>query len=255
MGIEAGSPARRAEYRSASLRRCDGVGHRLTASRSRLTLAGEVFVPDVSGALWWPAMQTLLVADLHLEKGSAHAARGALLPPYDTARTLACLEDALARYAPRRVVALGDSFHDSDAGARIAAPDLDRLARLQAQVDWTWIAGNHDPHPPAGVGGAWLSEAVIGPVALRHEPTYDAEAEIAGHLHPAAKLRQRGRTLRRRCLAADKRRVILPAFGAFTGGLNVLDRAFDGLLDRAGFSAWMLGASAVHAVSGRRLIP
>lgn len=222
--------------------------------KAALSLCGEMLLPDTSGALWWEAERTLIVADLHLEKGSAHAARGVLLPPYDTAATLRRLAAVLERRAPRRVIALGDSFHDVGAGARIAPQDCSRLAALQRSVEWVWIAGNHDPVPPDGIGGDWIGELALGPISFRHEPRLGAEGEIAGHLHPVAKLRHRGRGLRRRCFAADGRRIVLPAFGSFTGGLNVLDRAWHGLFEGRSFAAWMLGERSVYAVPARRLV-
>lgn len=223
-------------------------------SRLVLDLSGEVLVPHASGALWWPGAETLIVADLHLEKGSAHAARGNMLPPYDTAATLELLEAVVAHFAPRRLIALGDSFHDGGAGGRMAPRDHARLAQLQAGLDWLWIAGNHDPRPPDGIGGAWHDEATIGPLVFRHEPGRGGDGEIAGHLHPFAKVHLKGRTLRRRCFAWDGRRLVIPAFGAFTGGLNLLDRAFDGLFAARRLEAWLLGARAVYPIAGRRLI-
>lgn len=226
----------------------------LNGERIAFGLCGERLLPDPSGALWWPGAETLIVADLHLEKGSAHAARGTMLPPYDTAATLGRLETAIAQFAPRRVIALGDSFHDGGAGERMARRDRERLMGLQAGVEWLWIAGNHDPRPPAGIGGAWHREAAIGPLLFRHEPTPGGDGEIAGHLHPFAKVRLKGRTLRRRCFACDGRRLVIPAFGAFTGGLNLLDSAFDGLFAVRRLEAWLLGARAVYPIAGRRLI-
>lgn len=219
-----------------------------------LDLCGERLTPDTSGALWWPAAATLLVADLHLEKGSAHAARGTMLPPYDTAATLGLLEQVVVRYRPRRIVALGDSFHDVGAGDRLAEADRARLARLEGAAEWLWVAGNHDPRPPAGIGGAWHSEITIGPLVFRHEPANGSEGEIAGHLHPVARVQLKGRLLRRRCFVCDGKRLVMPAFGAFTGGLNVLDAAFTGLFAGRAFEAWMIGARAVYPLPGRRLI-
>ena len=146
------------------------------------------------GALYWPDEKTLVVADLHLEKGSAFAARGQMLPPYDTAATLARLEALLARLGPDRVIALGDSFHDSRAGARMTEEHRARLVRLTGSREWIWIAGNHDPAPPAGVGGIARAELRLGPLTFRHEPRPGAlPGEIAGHLHPAARIVGRGR--------------------------------------------------------------
>ncbi len=216
-------------------------------------IAGRRLVADLSGALFDPESATLLVADLHLEKGSAFAARRRLLPPYDTSATLARLEDVIARRLPRRVVALGDSFHDQSAEARLDPEDRRRLAALLAGRDWLWILGNHDPTPPRAVGGDWAREGALGSIALRHEPAAASDApQIAGHLHPCARVRVRGRTQRRRCFVTDGRSMILPAFGAYAGGLNVRDDAFRPLL--ASLEAWVLGRAAVRRISGPFLV-
>lgn len=223
-------------------------------------IAGAMLLPDPSGALWWPEESTLIVADLHLEKGSSIAARGggrgALVPPYDTAATLARLAAVIAQYSPQSVVSLGDSFHDVRAGERLPESYRDALAGLQRGRDWLWIAGNHDPAKPVNVAGDWFDELAIGDLALRHEPDADSpDGEIAGHLHPAARVRLKGRGVRRRCFAGDGRRLVMPAFGAFTGGLNVLDEAYARLFDRRALAAWMIGGTAVYPIPGRKLLP
>ncbi|GLK77977.1 metallophosphatase [Methylopila jiangsuensis] len=213
-----------------------------------LTVSGTALVADASGALYEPASGALIVADLHLEKGSSFARRGQMLPPYDTRTTLGRLSALLEIYRPRAVIALGDSFHDGGGPARLAEADRERLAALQAGRDWIWIAGNHDPEPPAGCGGEAHGEMRLGPLTLRHEPVAGpAPGEIAGHLHPAAKVSVRGRSLRRRCFATDGARLVLPAFGAYTGGLNVRDAAFASLFEPSAFAAWMLGDEGVYA--------
>jgi len=214
------------------------------------------FLPCLSGALYVPAYDTLLVADLHLEKGSSIAGRGALIPPYDTAATLDRLARAIEAFSPRTLIALGDSFHDVGAGDRLPETYRDRLAALQRGLDWIWIAGNHDPARPANVSGDWFDELATGGLVFRHEPEVAAPAgEIAGHLHPSARVRLRGRSVRRRCFAGDGRRLVLPAFGAFTGGLNVLDKAYAGLFEREMLAAWMIGDKAVYPIAGRKLLP
>jgi len=220
-----------------------------------LDIAGVALTPDLSGALWWSAERTLVVSDLHLEKGSAYAARGQVLPPYDTRATLAELESVIAARRPARVIALGDSFHDATTDARMAADDRAALAALVAAVDdWIWIEGNHDPQPPEHLGGVVRAELTLGPLTFRHEPT-GAAGEVAGHLHPCAKVARRGRTVRRRCFATDGARLVMPAFGAFTGGLNVCDPAFDAAFPDAPPSAFMLGRDQVWPVAARRLLP
>lgn len=219
-----------------------------------LRIGGLAAVADPSGALWFEGEATLLVADLHLEKGSAFAARGQFLPPYDTRATLAALAEVIARLAPRRVIALGDSFHDRNAHARLDAGDAAALTGLLKGRDWLWLAGNHDPLPPRGIGGDVAAQATIGPVRLVHEPTLMDGPEIAGHLHPSARVALRGRSVRRRCYVTCGTRLVMPAFGAYAGGLNLKDPAFRPLFPGR-YTAYMIGARRVFAVSDRMLLP
>ncbi len=153
------------------------------------------------------------------------------------------------------MVALGDSLHDPAALQRIDPADLATLRRLQQGVDWLWLAGNHDRDLPPALGGTFARELTYGEVTLRHEPWADEPGpEIAGHLHPAGKVRGGGRSLRRRCFVSDGRRCVLPAFGAYAGGLNVLDAAFRPLFS-GGFTAHVLGADRVYAVPSSALVP
>jgi DNA ligase-associated metallophosphoesterase len=215
---------------------------------------GVVLEATCEGALWWADEGMLVVADLHLEKGSSFARRGQLLPPYDTRETLARLARLVDRFQPRTVLALGDSFHDGEGAARLHAEDRARLAALQAGRDWVWVAGNHDPAAPAGLGGLAVDMLAVGRLTFRHEPASGRrEGEIAGHLHPAARVYGRGRSARRRCFAGDGYRLILPAFGAYAGGLDVVDRAFDGLFAAETFRAFMLGDDRVYPVGPRAL--
>jgi len=219
-------------------------------------LEGAAVRLDLSGALHWPGEDLLVVADLHFEKGSSRAGRGLFLPPYDTRATLSALEDAIRRTGARRVVSLGDAFHDVRAAGRLADDDRARIRAITAAVDFLWVAGNHDPAPPEGLGGTAADVVAIGPLVLRHEPSPgSAPGEVAGHLHPAAKVGVRGRALRRRAFALDGRRCVLPAFGAYTGGLNLLDRAWHGLFDRPRLIAWMIGDARVHPVRAAALLP
>ncbi|MCX5497829.1 ligase-associated DNA damage response endonuclease PdeM [Kaistia dalseonensis] len=218
------------------------------------TVASVPLALLAEGALWWAEERTLVVADLHLEKGSAFAARGQMLPPYDTIATLKRLAALVARMKPERVIALGDSFHDMRGSGRMSATDHGALATLTRAAEWIWIAGNHDPEPPKDLGGRAMQELTIGPIIFRHEPRPGtAPGEIAGHLHPSARIVGRGRSIRRRCFASDGRRLVMPAFGALAGGLNVLDEAFRPLFSGRAFHAFMLGES-VHPVAGRRLV-
>jgi DNA ligase-associated metallophosphoesterase len=216
-----------------------------------LAVAGVELAADAAGALYWPERGLLAVADLHLEKGSSFARRGVLLPPYDTAATLARLAALIVRYAPRMVVALGDSFHDGRGPARLADVDRATLKGLQRGRDWIWITGNHDPEPAEGIGGRFLASFTQGGLTFRHEPTEGGTAEIAGHLHPMARVARRGRAVSRRCFAADGIRVVMPAFGAYAGGLNVRHRAFARLFSTLSFTAHMLGERRVYPVAAK----
>ncbi|MCR4282190.1 MAG: ligase-associated DNA damage response endonuclease PdeM [Bauldia sp.] len=217
---------------------------------------GVVLEAFPEGALWWADLRLLVVADLHLEKGSSFARRGQLVPPYDTVETLGRLARLIARLQPQAIVALGDSFHDDDGAARLSASDRAVLKRLQTGREWIWIAGNHDPGRPADLGGMAVDELAIGKLVFRHEPRIGAtEGEIAGHLHPCARVYGRGRSVRRRCFAGDGYRLVLPAFGAYSGGLDVLDPAFGGLFAAGSFRAFMLGGDRVYAVGPKALRP
>jgi DNA ligase-associated metallophosphoesterase len=221
-----------------------------------VTVAGTALAADPAGALYWPDEALLVVADLHLEKGSAFAARGVLLPPYDTTATLARLARLIERYAPRLVIALGDSFHDGGGPSRMSDMSRVALTALQRSRDWIWITGNHDPEPADGIGGRFADVLALGGLTFRHEPTPGfCDGEIAGHLHPLARIAKRGRAVSRRCFAADGLRLVMPAFGAYAGGLNVRDRAIASLFGASGFTAHMLGDSRLYAIAAGRCLP
>ena len=222
-----------------------------TESTSSVTVAGVTLVADLSGALFWEEQGLLVVSDLHLEKGSSFATRGVLLPPYDTVATLGRLAAVIARHDPRMVIALGDSFHDRAAHDRLSVTDRDALSALQARRDWIWISGNHDPALPSDLGGVVAEEVAIGPIAFRHEPT-GASGEIAGHLHPKARVSTRGRSVERRCFACDAERAVMPAFGAYTGGLSIRDAAFARIFQSVGFVAHVLGDVSMHTIAASR---
>ncbi|MGA0546468.1 ligase-associated DNA damage response endonuclease PdeM [Brevundimonas sp. VNH65] len=224
-------------------------------------VAGEACVLRCSGALLVPAHELLIVADLHLEKGSAFAVRGQMLPPYDTAATLMRLEDEIAALNPARVVLLGDSFHDRAAVPRLSGDDRDRLERMAFGRDWIWVEGNHDKAALETDGldlpGRVVGDMAVGALRLTHEPGpghshETAQGEVAGHLHPAARVAAHGRGVRRPCFVTDGNRILLPAFGAFTGGLNVRDPAIAGLFPAPPLLG-VLGRDKVHPVAWRTL--
>ena len=232
---------------------------RKTCGSLSVRIAGEACVLRCSGAMWVPAYGALIVADLHLEKGSAFAVRGQLLPPYDSRATLDKLEAEIAELDPAMVVLLGDSFHDTKAIPRMAAEDRARLHRLAAGRDWLWLEGNHDREAlardadtAARLPGRIVGDMALGPLRLTHEPEPltaddDRRGEVAGHLHPAARVAAYGRGVRRPCFVTDGSRIVLPAFGAFTGGLNVRDPAIADLFAAPPLAA-ALGRDRVHAL-------
>lgn len=222
----------------------------------RIELAGVSVMLRGSGALWLEAERTLVVADLHFEKGSSYAARfGQMLPPYDTRETLDRLDREIAALAPGRLIFLGDSFHDGLGEQRLAGDDAERLRGLARGRELIWAVGNHDEDGPRNLPGEIIDEAAILGLVLRHEPTGGPQpGEVAGHLHPAARVSSGRSSVRRRCFVTDGDRLILPAFGAYTGGLNVLDRAFSGLFGGPLLAA-ALGKQRVHAIGPRSLRP
>lgn len=240
----------------------------LSPTRSRcgglaVTVAGEACVLRCSGAMHVVAHDVLIAADLHLEKGSAFAARGQMLPPYDSAATLQRLEEDIAEVNPARVVLLGDSFHDRRSIGRMAERDRLSLHRLAAGRDWLWLEGNHDREALKGQGdapdldglpGSVIETLSVGALRLVHEPEPgDQPGEVAGHLHPAAKVVAHARSVRRPCFITDGRRIILPAYGAFTGGLSVRDPAIASLFSTPPLAA-ALGRDKVHPIAWRSLI-
>ncbi len=217
-----------------------------------LHIAGEMLEPLAEGALWWPAQGTLIVSDLHLEKASAYAARGQMLPPYDTGATLTVIEKLCTRFNPARVISLGDSFHDRAAELRLSVEDASRIRALTTALDWVWVEGNHDPDPPADLGGRTARVLEMGALVFRHEPT-GARGEIAGHFHPCTRIAGRGRIVRRKCFISDGTRLIMPSLGALTGGLNVLDEAIASQFPH-GFMAFALGEARVYLVSQKTMV-
>lgn len=219
-----------------------------------LSISGRAFVADVSGGLYWPAEDALIVADLHLEKGSAFAARGQMLPPYDTRQTLTRLASLIDQYDARTVICLGDSFHDKGAASRLGDDEREMLTILQDDREWIWITGNHDSEIAPDMGGVVLDTLDVAGLVFRHEPqAVSVTHEIAGHLHPAARVSFHGHTIRRPCFVGNGMRLVLPAFGTYTGGLNVLDDAFAPLFGDGGLSVLILGQEGLYPVASRLL--
>ncbi len=219
----------------------------------RLSLRGAAATLRMSGALWLEAERALVCADLHLEKGSSYAARGQMLPPYDTRETLKRLAAEVDALRPATVVLLGDTFHDRKSEERLAADDAERLRALACGRTLIWVVGNHDADGPRSLPGETADEISLAGLSLRHEPQAGLQpGEVAGHLHPAARVRATRGSVRRRCFVSDGERMVLPAFGAYAGGLNVLDAAFAGLFARPPIAA-ALGTTKVHAVGWRSL--
>ena len=216
---------------------------------------GGVFVTALAeGALWIAEARTLVVSDLHLEKGSSFARDGQLLPPYDTMATLSRLQAVMERCKPEIVVSLGDSFHDGGGPGRLHAQDRELLSGLIASCDWTWVEGNHDGRSAETLGGAVRETLRIGALTLTHIPSLGAPpGEIGGHFHPCAKVSGRGRVVRRRCFATDGDRLVMPAFGAYAGGLNVRHEEFAPLFPN-GLTALVMSKTRVLPAPMERLV-
>ena len=211
-----------------------------------LSFASHDFFASPEGALYWPSQQALLVADLHLEKASWFARLGQMLPPYDSLATLSALEREIERIRVTRLYCLGDSFHDRLGCDRLPFAARDILTALTSKLDWVWIVGNHDTGFIDHCGGRITEEDEVGGIVLRHEAVeHDLRPEISGHFHPKLRLSLKGRSVSRRCYVAGESKLILPAYGSFTGGL---DAGHPEILRRVG-----PGASALVPVTDRLL--
>jgi DNA ligase-associated metallophosphoesterase len=185
------------------------------------SFTGETFFPTTAGALFWPAEQALLVADLHLEKASWFARLGQFLPPYDSHATLTAVAAEVERTGATRLFCLGDSFHDAFGCDRLPASARELLKELTSRLEWTWIVGNHDPGFADHCGGRIADEVELAGIILRHEAIREeSRPEISGHFHPKLRLHLKGRQVSRRCFVASATKIIMPAFGALTGGLD-----------------------------------
>lgn len=218
-----------------------------------LPFAGAEMVALLSGAIYWPEHQTLLVADLHLEKMSSFAKSRQFLPPYDTGATIKRLADDVTATGAERVIALGDSFHRDEGTTTLSVDDADALAALTKRTDWIWIAGNHDPATHE-LGGNCCESVALDGLTLSHEPDSQVPNQIAGHLHPAARVRINGRSIRGACFVCDQTRLIMPAYGVSTGSLNILNSAFDGVINRKHMQIAVIGRDQIYPVARRHLI-
>ena len=224
-------------------------------NRHKIVLAGLEMRPDMTGALHVPELSALIIADLHLEQGTSLARRGIRVPPYDTGITISLLEAVIARYAPKRLILLGDNFHDDDGEMRVEEALLHRLQKISQTHECFWICGNHDPSPPRKLVGHAADHILFGPLTLRHEPARlrKDEFEIAGHLHPGCAVSQRGRRVSGKCFIADDCRLIMPAFGAYTGALSVFAEPYHRLFMREQTQAWMIGQERLYKFPFARL--
>ena len=185
------------------------------------SFAGETFHATRDGALFWPRENALLVADLHLEKASWFALAGQFLPPYDSHATLSALAAEVERSGATRLYCLGDSFHDRFGCDRLPANARELLQELTSKLDWTWIVGNHDPGFADHCGGRLADEIELSGIVLRHEAVRDdPRPEMSGHYHPKLRVHLRGRLVSRRCFVVSPTKLIFPAFGSLTGGLD-----------------------------------
>ncbi|WP_184156475.1 ligase-associated DNA damage response endonuclease PdeM [Sphingobium lignivorans] len=215
-------------------------------AQSLFSFGGQTWRALPEGALVWQERSALILADLHFEKASAYACRGSMLPPYDSVATLDALEGLMARIRPREVWCLGDSFHDMGACDRMDEGTRRRITGLTASCRWIWITGNHDPRPTPDMGGETLHETRVADIILRHEARpNEAGAEISGHFHPKWRLNLRGRLVSRRCFVLSARKLIMPAFGAYAGGLDVAAPAIRALVGQ--------GSEALVPISDRLL--
>ncbi|TCR91025.1 ligase-associated DNA damage response endonuclease PdeM [Rhizobium sp. BK376] len=215
---------------------------------------GVAAVCDPRGALYLPDDGILVVSDLHLEKGAAFARRGIMLPPYDTLATLTVLSAVISRYDPKLVISLGDNFHDRVGSAHLPDAFRGRIVEMARGREWVWINGNHDPDGTVDLPGNSVDEMQYNGLTFRHEPRGGLQkGEISGHLHPSATVRRRDRAIRRPCFATDGARLLMPAFGVMSGGLDLRHKAMHGLFDHAALIAHLLGRDRIYSVRFGRL--
>lgn len=236
--------------RLALARDMNGQGNgAATAPGVETVVHGVAAVCDPLGALYLPDAGILVVSDLHLEKGAAFARRGMLLPPYDTLATLTVLAAVISRYDPKLVISLGDNFHDRVGSRHLPEEFRGLIVTMARSREWIWINGNHDPEGTVDLPGHSIDEMNYGGLTFRHEPKAGRQAgEIAGHLHPSATVRRREKSVRRPCFATDGDRLLMPAFGVMTGGLDLRHKAMAGLFERESLIAHLLGRDRIYSV-------
>lgn len=222
---------------------------------ARILFCGKSFVADHTGMLYWPAEETLIVSDLCLEKGSYLAEDEAVLPPYDTVSVFEKLEDALARYDPERVVALGVSFGCLEHGhRRLSIHDIDWLIELMDDREWYWVTGESEISLPEKVGGIICPHVSLSSIRFRHEPVRaPVTHEIAGGMHPVANVSQYGRIMRGRCFVSNGMRMVLPSVGHYGPGNNVLGPAIAPLMGNDGLFVWVVSHGQAFPVAAGQL--
>ncbi len=206
---------------------------------------------DASGALIWPKHKLLVVSDLHFEKGSYFASRGSLIPQYDSRKTLSRLTDLISRYQPQKIVCLGDSFHDLSAWLRFSEAEKRDLASLVAgKHEWIWVLGNHDPDIPEALGGTKMTRLVLDDVLLCHEPEpqHRVTFQVFGHFHPKLTKRVVRHKMTGRCFVLNATSLVLPAFGAYAGGLNIDEAPLNTLFNRRTRKAYLIYEDKLHRV-------
>jgi len=223
---------------------------------ARILFCGKSFIAHHTGALYWPAEETMVVSDLCLDKGSYLAEDDAVLPPYDTLSVFEKLEEALARYDPARVIALGESFsRDRSYQRRLSIHDIDWLVDLMDGRDWYWVCDENDPAVPEKVGGTVCPNVSLASLRFRHNPVRaPITHEVSGSMHPVATFKQYDRTTRARCFVSNGMRMVLPSIGHYGPGTNVLERDFAPLMGNEGLFVWVISHGQAFPIAAGQLI-
>lgn len=228
------------------------IVNKLKAKQANLVeLAGNKLLLDASGALIWPAESMLVVSDLHFEKGSFLGVFGNPIPHYDSRKTLQNLLRVIEQYSPQHVLCLGDSFHDHNAWQRLSEQEKqDMIELVNLQPRWTWILGNHDPDLPSELPGEKVTELSIKNLLFLHEPKLPIApqtAQIFGHFHPKMTKSVSRQRMSGRCFMYDQMKMVMPSFGAYTGGLSIDDSAFEALFNYRAASKHLIYNSKIHS--------